>query len=104
LMYGRTANMATKSTPAPVVDVVHEVVDGWHRFTSPQVPGLYIIVGANDYVAGLNDVPHAIELLIEGDYGRKVAVKQTGTFAAYTDRMPADMRPTIFHYVIEPAA
>jgi hypothetical protein len=96
--------MALGLETMPVVAVVYENVEGYHRFTSPQVPGLFVIVEPADYKVGLDDVPAALGMLIESDTGGKVSVRQIETFSEYTDRMPDDAKPTIFHFVVESAS
>ena len=43
--------------------IEHREKDGWHIFTSPQLPGLF--VAHPDFQTALNDVPRSIELLKE---------------------------------------
>lgn len=88
----------------PIIDVVYENVEGYHRFTSPQIPGLYVIVEPKDFEAGLDDVPEAIRILIEDKGKNKVAVHRVPTFDSFIKRMPEKRRPHIFHYSVETIA
>jgi hypothetical protein len=80
----------------PIVDVVYEDVEGWHRFTSPHIPGLYVIVEPDQYWMGYEDVPRVIEMLASGD-DKKVAVRAV-------DRPPGNAKPKILHYSVESLA
>jgi hypothetical protein len=58
-----------------VVSVVHEIRDGWHKFTSPEMAGFYLVVAPDDLDAAYEDIPRAIELLLSADSGKRVAAR-----------------------------
>jgi hypothetical protein len=88
-----------------VIDVVHECSEGWHELTSPQIPGLYIVVEQDDLEAAFHDVPAAIEMLIEADTGRRVKVVQLESYDEYVEKLPPAYRPaSIRHYTVQQAA
>jgi hypothetical protein len=80
----------------PVVDVMYENVEGWHRFTSPQIPGFCVIVEPDQFQTGLDDVPEAITNIIAGDHGRRVTATRLETYSDYSREKP----PPIYHYMI----
>lgn len=49
------------------VRVTYKHVDGWHVFTSPDLPGLYI--ASNDPEKAFRDVSKGIEALLKADEG-----------------------------------
>ena len=81
----------------PVVDVMYENVEGWHRFTSPQIPGFCVIVEPNQFQTGLDDIPEAIAIIIAGDHGKRVIATRLETYSDYPSR---DKTPPIYHYMI----
>ena len=40
-----------------IITVLHECADGWHTFTSPEVPGFYMIVEESDLQGAYEDIP-----------------------------------------------
>jgi hypothetical protein len=87
-----------------IISVVHEYEDGWHKFTSLEVPGLYMVVGSHDLEAAYDDLPRAIELLIFMDTGKHVSVRPEKTYREYVGNLPQSHRPTVRHYSVEPQA
>jgi hypothetical protein len=81
----------------PVVDVMYENVEGWHRFTSPQIPGFCVIVEPDQFQTGLDDVPDAIATIIAGDHGKRITATPIETYSEYVSR---DKSPQIYHYMI----
>ena len=84
-----------------LIDVHHECVDGWHEFTSPHVPGLYIVAEKDDLEAAFEDLPVTIANLIKADYKIDVTVRLEHTYDEYVDNLPPEFRPSIRHYSIE---
>jgi hypothetical protein len=83
-----------------IINVLYESVDGFHRFTSPQMPGLCIIVEPDQYALALEDLPTAIALLIEGDFGHRATVNRLETLDDYAPFLPKDNRNKILHFAI----
>jgi hypothetical protein len=48
---------------------------GWHKFTSPQVPGFYIVAPDDSVDSAYADIPRAIELLYLHNRQQKVEVR-----------------------------
>ena len=85
-----------------IVDVIHDCKDGWHKFTSPQIPGLYIVAAADDLEEAYADIPRAIAELIFADRGRRPVVRAESSYAEYLKTLPASRRPSeIRHYSVE---
>jgi len=82
-----THGTQVKPTVDSIVGVAHEVDDGWHTFTSPQVPGLYMIGKSEDLEELYASVPKVIEELARADFGLIVKVTQRETFSSYIERM-----------------
>ncbi len=87
-----------------IIEVKHEVSNGWHEFTSPQVPGLYIVAEMDDLEAAYEDVPMVIAQLIEADFGLKVVVEREPSYSEYLDGLPEAFKPSIRHYSVEKIA
>lgn len=51
----------------PTVAVQYKCVEGYHVYTSPELPGLY--VASKDAALAAADVAPAIRMLLEMDYG-----------------------------------
>jgi hypothetical protein len=83
-----------------IIDVLYESVDGFHRFTSPQIPGLCVVVEPDQYTLALEDLPTAIALLIEGDFGHKATVNRVETLDDYSPLIPKGNRDKILHFAI----
>lgn len=77
----------------PTVDVVYEHVRGWHKFTSPHVFGLYIIVGPDQYWMAREDLPAAIEELIAANFRKKVTARAVES--------PRDERPNVLRFELD---
>ena len=87
-----------------IISVKHECADGWHTFTSPQVPGLYL-VGRDDDLEGIYQaIPDAIARLALADFGVKVVVRQEKTFSSCVEGLPNKNRAEIAHYSVVPRA
>lgn len=84
----------------PVVDVIYEPVEGYHRFTSPQIPGLCVIVDPEQYKLGVADLPDAIALLLRADFGRQVTVTPLETFSDYDRLIATAERKRVLHFAI----
>jgi hypothetical protein len=97
LRMGRRNSM--NGVTMPVVSVHYENIEGWHRFTSPQIPGFCVIVEPDQFEIGLEDVPRTIELMIFGDFGKRVKATPLQTYSGYSVVAPTRM-PKIYHYAI----
>jgi hypothetical protein len=84
-----------------IVTVIHDFEDGWHKFTSLELPGFYMIVPQDDLEAAYEDIPRAIEELIFADIGNRVVVRSQKTYSEYLDSLPESHHPTPSHYSIE---
>lgn len=85
---------------ADIVDVWHHRTDGYHKFTSPQVPGLYMIGEDKDVDEIFEEIPILIAALVKADFGFEVSVSREGTCALYreiTEHMPG---PAILHFSV----
>lgn len=97
-------NETASQAELKIIDVYHECDGEWHEFTSPQVPGLYVLAELNDLEAAYNDVPLAIKRIIEADTGQNVIVKVQQTYDQYEKKLPNHARPQVRHYSIEKLA
>lgn len=89
---------------AAIIDVIHELKDGWHKFTSPQIPGFYLVAEQNDLERAYDDIPRSIEALILHDRHERVTVRPEKTYADYLATLPQSHRPAIRHYSVEKIA
>jgi hypothetical protein len=89
--------MFRKSAAVEIITVVHECEDGWHKFTSPEIPGLYMIVRQHDLEAAYSDIPRAIEMLIFADNGQRVSVRPQTTYSEYLKSLPESLRSITRH-------
>lgn len=89
---------------AAIIDVIYASEDGWETFTSPQTPGLYMIVELHDLEGAYEDLPRAIEGLIFLDSGKRVLVRSEKTYSEYLKARAAPDRSVIRHYSVEPVA
>lgn len=87
-----------------IVGVLHEIDDGWHKFTSPQVPGLYIVVESRNLRTVYEDLPTAIAELIEAATHKKVVVRLEKTYDQFIKSLPETERQDVLHYSVEPLA
>ena len=87
-----------------IIDVLHECEEGWHTFTSPHIPGLYL-VGEQPHLQELYDeIPQVISTLAKADFGREVLVSLEKTYSSYLEELPDHYRPDVRHYSIQEAA
>jgi hypothetical protein len=89
-----------------IIDVDHDCQDGWHEFTSPQVPGLYVVYEAKDIKdleTAYYDISTVIEALIYADYAVPVKVRPEKTFEQYHAGLP-DTHRARRHYFVERVA
>jgi hypothetical protein len=93
--------MPRKSADVEIVTVLHESEDRWHKFTSLEIPGLYMVVPQRDLKAAYDDLPRAIEALIFADSGKRVSVRPQKTYKEYLDTLPESHQPIPRHYSIE---
>jgi hypothetical protein len=87
-----------------IVDVQHECAEGWHKFTSPQVPGFYLLAEQGDLEEVYDEIPQAIAALIFADFGIDVRLTAHKRYSDYLEELPEDYRPDLSHYVIEKLA
>jgi hypothetical protein len=87
-----------------IITVLHTREDGWHKFTSLEIPGLYMVVPPHDLEAAIEDLPRAIEALILSDIGRRVVVRPQTTYSGYLSSPPDSHHPVPRHYSVEPKA
>ena len=81
-----------------IVDVWHHRSDGYHKFTSPHVPGLYLVTETKDLSDVYQEIPTIISALVKADFGYDVTVSREATCSIYheiTDHMAG---PTILHF------
>lgn len=76
------------------IDVEHACEDGYHEFTSPQVPGFYIV--SNDLEVAYADIPAALAALLEADFGGSFTVKPEIPFDQYVRSLPESHRTNRF--------
>jgi hypothetical protein len=76
-----------------IIDVTHECDDGWHTFTSEQIPGLFLTAHESDLENAYNDIGRAIEALILADYGWHVRVELKPVFSEYLKTLPPSHQP-----------
>jgi hypothetical protein len=84
-----------------IITVLHEREDGWHKFTSPEIPGFYMIVEPSDLGGAYDDIPRAIEALILADSGAHVSIRPEKTFSEYLASLPTSHQPATRHYSVE---
>lgn len=87
-----------------IISVQHTCADGWHQFTSEQVPGFYLIAEQDDLETAFGDIPVMLEHLIGADEGRKVTIKLEQTYSEYVEQLPDHFLPRVHHYSIEKLA
>lgn len=81
-----------------IITVIEESEAGWRTLTSPEMPGLYMLVPEHDVEAAYEDLPRAIEELIFADSGARVSVSAQQTYCHGT--APPSHPPTR-HFSIE---
>ncbi len=86
-----------------IIDVMHECSDGWHTFTSTQVPGLFMTGEQNDLEEMYDEIPVAIAALTKADFGKDVLVVPVDTYTDYASRLPASHQP-VTHYAVKDLA
>ncbi|MGH9552163.1 MAG: hypothetical protein ACRD3W_22440 [Terriglobales bacterium] len=89
--------MHGKDVAVESIRVIHEYEDGWHTFTSPDVPGFYLVVEAADLATAVADIPNAIAELIYANRGERVSVHPKEGGARSRTHRPA----IITHYSVE---
>jgi hypothetical protein len=87
-----------------IIDVSHKCSDGWHEFTSPQIPGLFLSAPQDDLVLVFEEIPVVIAELIKADTGMPVSVKAEQSYDEYVAGLPEEYRPSIRHYSVEKMA
>lgn len=79
-----------------IITVIEESEAGWRKLTSPEMPGLYVLVPEHDVAAAYEDLPYAIEELIFVESGTRVSVRARQTYCHGTS-----VRPSTRHYSVE---
>src|SRR5262249_32007837 len=92
--------LRAESAMPSVINVIHEAVEGYHRFTSPQIPGLCVLVEPDQYDLGVADLPDAIALLMQADFGRRPTVTPLETLSDYSRFIPAAEKHQVLHFSI----
>ena len=87
-----------------VITVTHECEDGWHIFTSAQMPGLFLTGRKEDLQEIYEGVPTVIADLARADFGREVMVSPEKTYSSYLETLPPTHLPPVSHYTIRPQA
>lgn len=96
--------VALGTSVAAIIDVIHELNGSWHKFTSPQVPGFYLVAEQNDLERAYDDIPRSIEALILHDRQERVSVRPEKTYSEYLASLPETHKPAIRHYSVEKIA
>ena len=88
------------TTTDQIITVSHEHSEGWHTFTSEQVPGLFV-TGRDEDLQGLYEaVPVVIAELAKVDFGRMVTVTPEHTFSSYMEEIrPTDIPPVRYYSI-----
>ena len=63
-----------------IITVIEENEAGWRKLTSPEMPGLYMLVPEHDVETAYEDLPRAIAELIFVDSGARVSVRAQQTY------------------------
>jgi hypothetical protein len=87
-----------------IIDVHHSCIEGWHEFTSLQVPGLYVIAEQDGLGSAYNDVPLAIKHIIEADTGEEVVITARQSYDEYAMTLPDHFLPSVYYTVEKVAA
>lgn len=77
------------------IDIAYKMADGWHVFTSEQLPGLY--VASPDAETAYNDVGPALEMLLKLDEGIVCKAKPELSFEEFVQETRGEnyVRPTL---------
>ena len=67
------------------ITIDYRVIDGWHVFTSADVPGLY--VANEDQEVAFDAVGPTIEMLLQLNENVRVEVRPAVTFSRFLDQM-----------------
>jgi hypothetical protein len=97
--------MSDRGARGMIIEVRHDCEDGWHTFTSQQVPGLFLAGERQDLEELYEEIPQVIAALAKQDFGRDVEVTSVETYSDYAARLPESHLP-VKHYTIRdlPAA
>jgi hypothetical protein len=91
-------------SPMKIIDVSHSCIDGWHEFTSRQVPGLYLIAEHDGLESAYNDLPLAIKHIVEADTGVEVVIEAHQTYDEYAETLPDHYFPSVYYSIERVAA
>lgn len=87
-----------------IIDVQHECENGWHVFTSPHVPGLFLTGQQDDLEELYDEIPHVICALARADFGQDVVVEPVQTYLQYVEGLPDGFKPGVKHFSIQKIA
>ena len=87
-----------------IIDVMHECGDGWHTFTSPHLPGLFLTAEQADLPAIYEQIPVAIAALAKADFGKDIVVKLVKSYSDYAAALPVTHQPVSHYEVVDLAA
>jgi hypothetical protein len=97
------AEMTTPGDIGMIIEVRHDCADGWHTFTSDQVPGLFLAGERADLEELYEEIPQVIAALAKCDFGRDVEVTPAQTYSDYAASLP-DTHLPVKHYTIRDLA
>jgi len=95
--------MDTRGERGMIIDVMHECADGWHTFTSPQVPGLFLTAEMAQLEEIYAEIPTAIAALAKADFGKDVKAELVKSYSDYAAGLPETHQP-VTHYEIRDLA
>lgn len=95
--------MSTRRDMGMIIDVSHECTDGWHTFTSTQVPGLLLMGEQADLEELYDEIPLVIAALAKADFGKDITVTPAQTYTEYAASLPVTHQ-AVTHYVIRDMA
>ena len=83
-----------------VLSIVHQYRTGWHTYTSPQMPGLFLTGPDEDAQALLDALPSTICALIHAAEQRSPSIHQTRPYRGSADfARNADVKEVLHFWV-----
>ena len=83
-----------------VLSIIHQYRTGWHTYTSPQMPGLFLTGPDEDAQALLDALPSTICALIHAAEQRSASIHRTQSYRGSTDQVRnADVKE-IMHFLV----
>ena len=95
--------MTTRGDIGMIIEVRHDCAEGWHRFTSEQVPGLFLAGMREDLEEVYDEIPQVIAALLKCDFDRDVEVTPAQTYSVYAASLP-DTHLPVKHYTVRDLA